>query len=185
MKLNSLKKLAWQEFSKFIRIADADDNWIGECVTCGRRLPWQELQAGHFIAGRNNAILFEKNAVHSQCYICNCMLHGNIVEYYPFMLERYGQEEVDRLKRLRNETVKFTPQELVEKINYYRASISVFTGADYKEYKLKEKKKKKTKPKVKKVKTESKKKWAEKCKEARKKAYRQFKANKLKIKQLN
>jgi len=101
-KLKIAKDKAWKVFSLYIRTKYADENGMVECVTCGDVKPIKEMQAGHFLAGRGNAILFDPRGVHPQCYSCNVCKHGNIEEYYPFMLENYGQEVIDDLKRLKN-----------------------------------------------------------------------------------
>ncbi len=87
------------------------------CVTCGKVLPWKGsgvLEAGHFIPGRGMSILFEENGVHPQCNYCNQQLSGNQANYRLWMQLAYGQEEVDRLRRLKQTTRIFTREELVD-----------------------------------------------------------------------
>ncbi len=69
----------------------------GRCVTCGKAFPFKELQAGHFIPGRYNGILFEEDGVHAQCRGCNILGRGRLSEYQRYMLESYGQEVIDDL----------------------------------------------------------------------------------------
>lgn len=129
--LNWWKKKAWTEFSKFIRIRDAlrttgtIDKLV--CCSCGKFYPAFGkgcAQAGHFIPGRGNSILFEETCVHGQCYHCNSSelngLKGNWPGYYAFMLKTYGQEEIDRLLALRHKIRKFTPGELETMRNDYK-----------------------------------------------------------------
>ena len=66
------------------------------------------MQAGHFIDGHMNAIMFDLRGIHPQCFACNCMKHGNKVEYYKFMLEEYGQEVIDELRAKAKTAVKIT-----------------------------------------------------------------------------
>lgn len=105
--IKSLKAKAWKLFSEYIRRKDADANGIAKCVTCGHEEHWKQMQAGHFIPGRCNSILFEESGVHVQCARCNYN-EGNGPEYYPFMLKTYGQAEIDRLRALRHKTVKLS-----------------------------------------------------------------------------
>ena len=121
-KLSWYKKKLWRLTSEYVRKRDArerlgdvrgmgsnrnSDN--GQCVTCGIIKPIKELQAGHFIPrAQGNATYFDLRNVHTQCYRCNINLGGNGAEYYPYMLDRYGQETIDELRRLSNTTVKFT-----------------------------------------------------------------------------
>ena len=109
--LKTMKTKAWKEFSRYIRLRDSDNNGIGQCCTCGARHHWKELQAGHFIPGRCNSILFDERGCHAQCRRCN-FNEGNGPEYYPFMLKRYGQKVVDELRMNRHQTVKIPIAEM-------------------------------------------------------------------------
>ena len=65
-----MKKKAWAEFSKYIRLRSADSNGMVKCVTCPDDEPkkhWKEMQAGHFVGGRGNAVLFDEEIVYPQC----------------------------------------------------------------------------------------------------------------------
>jgi hypothetical protein len=116
--LSSVKKRAWGLFSKYIRLRDCYETtkspWSFICCTCGKETEYSDGQASHFLASRCNSILFEETCCHAACVQCNIYKHGNIEEYYPFMLKKYGQKEIDRLKRLKGETRKFTIEELEE-----------------------------------------------------------------------
>lgn len=117
-KLSIHKNKAWQQFSLFIRTRDSikttGDIHMCLCVTCERpysRLGFGGIQAGHFIAGRGNAILFNEEATNGQCYGCNVGRGGAHVEYFVYMEKTYGREFIDELRLLRNTTVKYTAQD--------------------------------------------------------------------------
>lgn len=78
------------------------------CVTCKTPRPFKELQAGHFIQGRSNAVLFDERIVYTQDYSCNGNppfgKGGNYVEYYVFMLEEWGQIMIDEFRALKHQT---------------------------------------------------------------------------------
>lgn len=69
------KKKAWEAFSLYIRTRDCirftGDPEQGMCVTCKSFKPRKELQAGHFVGGRGNAVLFDERLVYSQDGYCN------------------------------------------------------------------------------------------------------------------
>lgn len=77
-------------------------------MTCKRPYPFKQLQAGHFIAGRTNAILFDPEAVYSQCYGCNVGRSGAHVEYFVFMEEEHGREKIEELRQKKSLTVKYS-----------------------------------------------------------------------------
>lgn len=111
----ALKKEAWKAFSIYIRTRDclrfSGDPGLGKCVTCQRAYNFKQLQAGHFIQGRMNSVLFDERLVYSQCVGCNgnppMGKGGNYVEYYVFMLEEWGQIKIDEFRALKYKSVKY------------------------------------------------------------------------------
>jgi len=115
-----LKELAWKLFSQYIRRRYADRNGYVECVTCGVYKNWKQLQAGHFIDGRNNTVLFNELFVFPQCYRCNVLLKGNKVQYTLFMLSQgYSQEEIKKFDSLKMESKNMYIQDYQEIIEHY------------------------------------------------------------------
>lgn len=96
-KLKSVKNKAWVAFSLFIRTRDK------KCCTCGGAVQ----QAGHFIDGRHNAVLFSERGVHGQCYHCNVGLKGNKLQYWLFMEKTYGREVIDQLMAESKQMVQY------------------------------------------------------------------------------
>ena len=113
--------------SKAIRLESARSG-ICKCVTCGCSKPWKEIQAGHFVGGRTNGVLFDERGIFPQCYACNVCRQGMGPEYTVFMLEHYGQGLVDELIQKRREAVKFTATELKEMIEGYKLRIKEAGG---------------------------------------------------------
>jgi len=116
------KKKTWKKFSKYIRLRDAlattgtTDSLV--CFTCGKIYPAFGkgcAQAGHYVPGRNHAVLFEENGVHGQCYNCNVNLKSNTILYRQHMIEKYGEEETKRIEQLYyNKTFKYRITDLKE-----------------------------------------------------------------------
>lgn len=121
------KKATWKAFSLYIRTRDAKEyqklhpetSDVAPCFTCSKVFPIKSLQAGHFLPGRGNAILFDERQVFSQCYGCNVGRRGNYTEYTLRMLDKYGRAFVDSLISVKSDIVKFTIKELHEKEQYY------------------------------------------------------------------
>lgn len=120
VKISTLKKKAWTEFSIFIRTRDADRFGYVLCVTCEVRKHWKEVDAGHFIAGRLNNNLFDERGCHAQCKNCNGPKAGNGPMYYKFMLQAYGQQIIDDLLRQNDLTHKWLPGQLESIAEKYR-----------------------------------------------------------------
>lgn len=119
--ISQLKKIAWKWFSIYIRSKSADYRGYVSCVTCGVVKHWKQLQAGHFIPGRHNMILFDERGCHPQCYRCNIPLKGNPRAYDAFMRKTYGVKVIKELERLDRQDKQFTPKELEILIEKYKA----------------------------------------------------------------
>jgi hypothetical protein len=121
VKVSTLKKRAWTEFSIFIRTRRADEQGFVVCVTCGERKRWTEVDAGHFIAGRLNNNLFDERGCNEQCKRCNGPRCGNGAMYYKWMLANHGQEVIDELISQNDKTHKWAPGELQGLFEKYKA----------------------------------------------------------------
>ena len=111
-----LKKKAWTEFSKYIRLRDCIKTTStpdrGKCFTCDREYPFKQLQAGHFVDGRSATILFHEELVNAQCYSCNIHKSGNKDSYTPKMIHKFGLKKVEEFWVLAKQTHKWTKEEL-------------------------------------------------------------------------
>jgi hypothetical protein len=124
--VKQLKKKAWELLSKTIRLEAREVDGLVTCITCGVRLPWNRgIQAGHFIDGRYNSILFDERGIYPQCMGCNVMLNGRKEEYFIFMEAEQGREVIDALRRQRNENLTFTAEDLTGLIEAYKKRIEV------------------------------------------------------------
>jgi len=114
----------WKLCSEYNRRKDADSEGYTKCVTCGKFGHWREFDAGHFIAkGNGNSVYFVDDGIHSQCRGCNRFDEGNKENYYPYMVERYGQDRVDELKRTKHTTLKITREDYAEMEANYKNKI--------------------------------------------------------------
>lgn len=87
------------------------------CITCGKVYPWQgsnKLDTGHFVASRRNSILLVEENVAPQCKHCNRDHHGRPLEFRIWMLAVKGIEVVERLQKLKTESLTFLRDDLVD-----------------------------------------------------------------------
>lgn len=119
-----LKKKAWILMSQYIRKRDSDWKDMAYCCTCGVYKHCKELQAGHFIPGRRNSVLFDTRNIHAQCYGCNVMKKGNMIKYFRFMQQRYGDKVIEELEKLDRIDKQFTPTQLKELIESLKIKIN-------------------------------------------------------------
>lgn len=121
------KKDLCKIFSMYIRMRDcfAATGTLdkGICCTCGRPYPIKKLQAGHFIPGRMDSILFEPTCVHAQCYRCNMRRQGEWVKYYRFMQKKYGDAHIVYLMELSEQPREINEEWVITTAVYYLAKI--------------------------------------------------------------
>ena len=125
--LSKLKDEVWTIFSDFIRKRDSlrttgDISW-GKCITCQTLHQRKELDAGHFVPGRHNSILFEETCVHAQCRRCNRYLGGEPLKYRREIVRLYGEGYDIKLEEQAMETRKFSRTELEDMKKEYQQKI--------------------------------------------------------------
>ena len=106
-------------FSEYIRRRYAK-NGIAECVTCGKKDHWKNLQAGHFMSRKHYATRWDDENVQVQCMACNVYRYG---EQYSFA-KYLGQEKADELLARSRTMVKLKDWELEEMIEKYKKLLS-------------------------------------------------------------
>jgi len=121
--VKSLKAKAWKLFSEYIRRSYADRNGYVSCYTCGTKAHWKQLQAGHAIGGRRNAVLFDEELVRPQCVACNVFLRGNYPVYVAKLIGENGLEWFNRKLAGSRKAVKISKPDLQELIAKYQGAL--------------------------------------------------------------
>ena len=117
-------KITQRVFNEFIRLRDKDK----PCISCGTH-KCNKWDAGHFrtVKAASN-LRFNEDNVHKQCsFYCNHNLSGNIEGYRRGIIDRIGEDRVDRLLSS-NETVKYTREQLEALRKFYRLKIKQLKG---------------------------------------------------------
>ena len=124
------KNRAWKMFSKYIRLRDAIKTTGTKthliCCTCDKPHAihgYGCAQAGHFIPGRMNMVLYSEEQVHGQCVSCNKYKNGNWPNYLLFMRQTHTQDEIDDMIIKSKKTLHMTAQEHKEIYEYYKAKL--------------------------------------------------------------
>ena len=125
-KLSTLQDKADKVTSIYIRMKYADHTGCIQCITCGKHLRWQDAHCAHYIErGKMETRWLEEN-LHPACAGCNAFnkeFHKR--EYSLFMIDTYGRDKVDELKRLSRIVVSPSrKRELAEEaFIYYRDAV--------------------------------------------------------------
>lgn len=100
---------ASEEMMRYIRVKRCLETtslaFTGICFTCERKFHIEYLDAGHFISGRRNAVLFDVMCIRLQCNYCNVMMHSQPKIYKKKMIQLYGEEWVENRKRRAKRTI--------------------------------------------------------------------------------
>lgn len=109
-------------FSQYIRLREAVD---GEaiCVTCGLKLPWKQLQCGHYETRGDFPTRWDETNCHPQCVACNVFRKGNYTVYARYMINRYGTEKLEELAKKAKSGVKIPTPEIRDMIEIYRKKV--------------------------------------------------------------
>jgi hypothetical protein len=101
-------------FSRFIRKGHADPYGFCECVTCGKRMRWEEIQAGHWIKRGHAATRWVEENVYPQCRGCNMFSGGRQDEMAAHIVRTHGAKVLEDLIQMKHSTKRWTLAELRE-----------------------------------------------------------------------
>lgn len=122
------KKKAWKAFSEWVRKSNSGKNYFidgtASCYTCGKLLEIKELQAGHGIPGRMNAVLFMEEVVKPQCRQCNIFKGGNLSIFTVKLIEEHGMKKYKELVERANTTVQYKVSDYLEIEEKYKNKLS-------------------------------------------------------------
>ena len=132
--MKKLRSDCWTAMSLFTRLKWADTKGFSTCVSCGKRLHYKNLNAGHFIHGTpSHGYKYDYNEfnVNPQCVRCNKWLHGNLVNYTTFLILKYGQELVGQLQLEGRRKIKLTEEDLLKLLPELEAKVVKAQNGEY------------------------------------------------------
>lgn len=126
-----LKKEADRVHSIYIRMRDADDTGEAECITCGVKKHWKDLQCGHFVSRKVNLLRYDELNTSAQCVGCNMFKAGEQYAYSKALDLKFGPGKAEELWAQRFDTHKFTRQELESIIEDRKTQIKWMEDASH------------------------------------------------------
>lgn len=121
---NIIKRLD-NVFSEFIRLRYANAHGIAKCYTCGKEDHWKKLQCGHFQSRKHYSTRWEELNCQVQCSACNVFRYGEQYKFGINLDKEFGEGTAEFLNKKSKEIVKFSNQELLEKIEYYKKRVKL------------------------------------------------------------
>jgi phosphoketolase len=122
-KTDTIPKLtakAQKVFNKYVRERDSENGYF-TCISCGKTLPIEQMNAGHYIPQKNSSLLrFNEYNVHGECISDNGFNEFHLINYRKNLINKIGQEMVDWLEENQRTIKKWTRSELEEIIEKYK-----------------------------------------------------------------
>lgn len=115
-------------FSLYVRTRDAQqyDGRAFRCVSCGRVLPIEQADCGHYVNRQHMSLRFSELNCHAQCRKCNRFMEGNIQDYRKGLIGKIGEQKVLLLESTKHVTSKITNFELELLAKHYKDEIKKF-----------------------------------------------------------
>ena len=118
----------WSAFSKAIRKSQANHQGFAICPSCGKQVPWEETDCGHFIENTErkkdwggNALWYDKRNFGAQCWNCNRFDAARAKrDWTERFVSQHGEDLYKELKELYYTPKKWTPEEvnaIIDEIN--------------------------------------------------------------------
>lgn len=123
----TLKRKLWAIFSKYIRRKYA--NRDGMVITCdGVYLHWKETHCGHLLPNTErssnlggNALWYYENNFYPQSANGNYFnANGSAGKYMEFAIRKYGPEEIEKMRKLKQTVKRWTVTELEDLYKHYK-----------------------------------------------------------------
>lgn len=107
-------------FSAFIRLRDAMPNGYVKCISCGKIVPFSDVDCGHYINRQHMSLRFSEMNCNAQCIHCNRFDEGNAVGYRQGLIKKYGESKVAMLESMKYQTNHISESEYQHMIEYYK-----------------------------------------------------------------
>ena len=115
-------------FSLYIRTRDAQpyQGQYFKCISCGKILPIDRADCGHYINRQHMATRYSELNCNAQCAHCNRFDEGNIQGYRQGLVEKIGEDKVILLEALKHQTNKLSEFDLEQIAKHYREEVKKF-----------------------------------------------------------
>lgn len=110
-------------FALYIRLRDAMPSGYFKCISCGRILPFDKGQCGHYWSRRHMATRFSEDNCNCECAQCNVFSADHIALYTPNLIRKIGQSRFDELNWKHQSVKNWSDFELKEMIQFYKDKV--------------------------------------------------------------
>lgn len=123
--VSTLEKKLDRIFSRFIRLRDTKQYGFkyGKCISCGRIMPYDQLDCGHFHSRIHRNTRYDEDNCSIECHYCNRMSADHLIKYQDNLIKKIGQQRFDLLKVKASMTCKRSAFELELLIKEYEKKV--------------------------------------------------------------
>lgn len=100
---------------------NANPDGIVECVTCGKKDHWKNMDCGHFMSRKFMSTRWHEDNCQVQCKACNVFRYGEQYKYSLWL----GSQKAEELHQLSRTTLKIMTHELEDMINIYKEKVEL------------------------------------------------------------
>jgi hypothetical protein len=122
-KIDTIPKLtakAQKVFNKFIRERDSENGYF-TCISCGKTLPIEQMNAGHYVPVKNSSSLrFNEYNVNGECQYSNGFDEFHLIGYRKNLIDKIGEGMVIYLEQNSRLVKRWSRTELNEIIERYK-----------------------------------------------------------------
>ncbi len=125
---SSAMSKADRAFSLYIRTRDAQaySGTHFKCISCGRILPIEKADCGHYVNRQHMALRFSELNCNAQCAHCNRFDEGNATGYRKGLIDKIGEQKVELLEAQKHTSCKLSTFEIEAIAKYYKEEVSKF-----------------------------------------------------------
>lgn len=106
-------------FSLYIRLRDAMPGGMTRCISCGKILPFGQMQCGHYHTRHSRSVRWDERNCNAECSFDNCNNPSHLEGYRRNLIAKIGQEAFDELNVLAHQSRKWSGDELRDMIVHY------------------------------------------------------------------
>lgn len=122
--VSALVKRLDRVFSQYIRLRDAMPGGVFRCISCGRILPLEKADCGHYFSRRHMSTRFDEDNCNAECSWCNRFNSEHMVGYRENLIRKIGLQRFLLLSVRANETKKWSCFELETLARHYQGKVN-------------------------------------------------------------
>ena len=121
--ISKLKKELDKWFSLYIRLRDATNEGMVQCITCGVVKHYKSMHNSHFQSRRHLVTRWNEKNCDVGCVKCNIFNFGEQYKFSIALDSKYGEGTAEELEFLARTIMKVSRIDYEEKISYYKERV--------------------------------------------------------------